>query len=425
MTTPRLSSRLAVFIAASLLPVSLAATTATTSQAAASGAGVRPGCLAFGLCYSPQAFRNAYGVAPLLDKGTDGKGRTVDIVDPTNGAVPATTSNIFATLSSYDSYFDLPPAHLSVVGRFDLGTPPEDANLEEVEDVEIVHAIAPAAEIRVILLPVQLQSPSEAAQSVLTGLAAFNDAIATGDVLSLSLGAEDSAFTAPQVRALHSLFQRAASRHITVTVASGDTGAAGPCSPWLAEERAVKETCYPASDPLVLAVGGTTLHADPKTGAYRSEPAWNSEDMASGGGFTRLFARPTYQAGVRGIGAQRGVPDVAADADPMSGLALFTGSSSPSLVAAQGTSAGAPFWAAIIALADQYAGHDLGFVNPAIYAIARGRNYHSAFHDIVSGNNTLGSGITGYQAGPGWDPVTGWGSPVASVLVPLLAGRHL
>jgi subtilase family serine protease len=89
-----------------------------------------------------------------------------------------------------------------------------------------------------------------------------------------------------------------------------------------------------------------------------------------------------------------------------------------------GTSAAAPFWAGIIALADQYAGRYLGFINPAIYSIGRGREYHRAFHDVTSGDNTVNypSGtVTGYQAGPGWDPVTGWGSPDAQVLVPLLA----
>jgi subtilase family serine protease len=89
-----------------------------------------------------------------------------------------------------------------------------------------------------------------------------------------------------------------------------------------------------------------------------------------------------------------------------------------------GTSASGPLWAGLIALADQEAGHSLGFVNPAIYRIARGPLYHKAFHDITTGNNTAisdGVTITGYQAGPGWDPVTGWGTPDAQVLIPLLA----
>jgi subtilase family serine protease len=75
-------------------------------------------------------------------------------------------------------------------------------------------------------------------------------------------------------------------------------------------------------------------------------------------------------------------------------------------------------------LADQEAGHPLGFVNPAIYRIAQGPLYHGAFHDITTGNNTVslnGTTVTGYQAGPGWDPVTGWGTPAAQVFIPLLA----
>ena len=89
-----------------------------------------------------------------------------------------------------------------------------------------------------------------------------------------------------------------------------------------------------------------------------------------------------------------------------------------------GTSASAPIWAALIALADQYAGRHLGLVNPAIYQIARSPRYHQAFHDITTGNNTVQfppTTVTGYQAAPGWDPVTGWGSPDAQVLIPLLA----
>ena len=75
-------------------------------------------------------------------------------------------------------------------------------------------------------------------------------------------------------------------------------------------------------------------------------------------------------------------------------------------------------------MADQYAGHDLGFVNPALYCIGRSPAYRQAFHDISTGNNSVTvapNTIAGYAAGPGWDPVTGWGSPDAQVLVPLLA----
>jgi subtilase family serine protease len=135
---------------------------------------------------------------------------------------------------------------------------------------------------------------------------------------------------------------------------------------------------------------------------------------------------PAYQSGVPGIGATRGVPDVAGEGTGSSGMALVF--SAPGggevLVGAGGTSAAAPFWAGLIALADQEAGHPLGFVNPAIYRIAQGPLYHRAFHDITTGNNTVslnGVTVTGYEAGTGWDPVTGWGTPDAQVLIPLLA----
>src|SRR5262249_44178342 len=90
-----------------------------------------------------------------------------------------------------------------------------------------------------------------------------------------------------------------------------------------------------------------------------------------------------------------------------------------------GTSASAPLWAGVIALADQYSGRHLGFINPAIYRIARTPHYHKAFHDIAAGRaNTAEFAhetINGYRASVGWDPVPGWGSPNARVLVPLLA----
>jgi subtilase family serine protease len=128
---------------------------------------------------------------------------------------------------------------------------------------------------------------------------------------------------------------------------------------------------------------------------------------------------------VAGIGANRGVPDVAANANPHTGMTIVISTGSRYMIRnSGGTSTSAPIWAGIIALADQYAGRHLGFVNPAIYQIARSPRYHQAFHDITAGNaNTAKfphTTIAGYRAGPGWDPVTGWGTPNAQALVPLL-----
>ena len=140
----------------------------------------------------------------------------------------------------------------------------------------------------------------------------------------------------------------------------------------------VREVNLPASDPLVLAAGGTTLIANHTTGRYISETGWGlpygspgTQFQASGGGFSRLFARPSYQAGLPASGPDRGVPDVAADAAAHTGMAIITsnGSRGYAIRNSGGTSATAPLWAGVIALADQYAHRDLGFVNPAIYQI--------------------------------------------------------
>jgi subtilase family serine protease len=150
--------------------------------------------------------------------------------------------------------------------------------------------------------------------------------------------------------------------------------------------------------------------------------AWNGGTDASGGGYSSLFPRPAYQDGVARAGAARGVPDVAANADHSTAMA--TAFSDGSLRPATGTSAATPLWAGVIALADQQAGQHLGFINPAIYRIARNPAYHRALHDVVTGDNSVlwpTGVVVGYSAQPGWDPVTGWGSPDAQYLVPLLA----
>ena len=205
--------------------------------------------------------------------------------------------------------------------------------------------------------------------------------------------------------------------------------------------RKATDSDLPAADPLVLAVGGTSLLANRTTGARISEIAWNAppdslgepESLASGGGFSQQFARPSYQDGVAGIGASRGVPDVSADADPALGPAIVVavpkaaqrnGAAPPYLVRPAGTTAAAAaIWSGLIALADQDAGHDLGLVNPAIYRIGGSTAYETAFHAITTGTNTVRFAketITGYPAAAGWDPVTGWGIPNAQVLIPLL-----
>ena len=394
-------------------------------------------------CYAPLPFRVAYGVEPLVARGLDGRGQTVVLTEASALLEPAATNDIRQDLARYDREFHLPAARLQVINSLAKTALPWQADGEEIEDVEMVHAIAPRAAIRVLLVNETTRLTPGGYVSAL--VAALHLALAQGSVLSISDSFGENCFTARQVTRLHSALQAAQAKHVTVIAPSGDSGAAGEPCPAFTSVPA-QQVNLPAADPLVLAVGGTDLAANPHTGAYTSETAWNDaatsahpRPVAGSGGFSHLFSRPSYQDGVPGTGATRGVPDVAADAGPGTGLALV-GSDGPGqgvIAPASGTSAGAPFWAALIAIANQYADRNLGFVNPALYQIGRSSHYHDAFHDITRGNNTItfnsnmsaayttppgwSKTFTGYTAAPGWDPVTGWGTPNAQQLIPLLA----
>jgi subtilase family serine protease len=395
-----------------------------------------PDCLASRLpCYTPRQFRVAYGVQPLLDRGITGRGVTVVLPEEAEAGPeqsPAVT-DIRQDVAGFDSRFGLPPARIQVSTTLaGSSASPWLAGPEEVEDTELVHAVAPDAAIRELLVgPADVSTPAKLAATFATYVrtAARYAEVISQSGIGQDFNVGEGSWTSAEVATMNSALEYAAARNVTVVAASGDYGVIGNGS-----STPVREVSLPASDPLVLGVGGTSLTADPVTGAYLSEAAWNSHtppgghSVASGGGFSHLFARPGYQAGVPGIGATRGVPDVAGDASSGTGMALAFRAPGGGylLVGAGGTSAAAPFWAGLIALADQEAGHPLGFVNPAIYRIARGPLYHEAFHDITTGSNTVALTsppvtVAGYQAGPGWDPVTGWGTPDAQVLIPLLA----
>jgi subtilase family serine protease len=376
-------------------------------------------------CYAPQQFRTAYDIQPLLDRGIDGRGETVSMIEPaTDPALPPPQgTDIRQDLATFDGLFHLPPAQISVVTKLAGAGSPWEASFEEVEDTEIVHAVAPRAALRVVLMPAN--ALDSAANATADMLAALRLLVRDTDVVSFSWSLGEHLFSGAQLAEMRGLLREAAARHVTVVASSGDQGAVSDVHPWAAP---VREVSLPASDPYVLGVGGTTLTAEPQTGSYIGETAWNLSRKAgaSAGGFSGIFARPAYQDGVPGTEATRGVPDVAGDADGRTGMALAVeaGGGSYDLRPANGTSASAPLWGGLVADAGQLARHDLSFVNPALYRIARSHLYGQAFHDVTTGNNTVvwnGVTYTGYQAGPGWDPVTGLGSPNAAVLVPLLA----
>ena len=389
-------------------------------------------------CYSPRQIQIAYGVEPLLKRGIDGRGETVVLPELAYPVSNLPVSDLRQDMRKFDALFHLPAANLSFIDSLSPVREPWLANGEEVLDAEMVHTVAPGASITVVL--VAANSLNTAANAVSAATAAIRLGSTEGAVISISAagqtGGEHCDSLAQSAR-LHAALQLAARRRVTVVAASGDVGSAGePCDVIRGLTGGafapVEEVNLPASDPLVLAAGGTNLTANRTTGAYESETGWGPPDgnpgtqfQGSGGGFSRLTPRPVYQDGVAGIGAYRGVPDVSADASPTNAMAIVSsGGAGYTIRNSGGTSASAPIWAGIIALADQYAGRSLGDVNPTIYTIGRSASYHAAFHDVTSGKNAPtfpGKVITGYSARAGWDPVTGWGSPDAQYLVPLLA----
>jgi subtilase family serine protease len=409
----------------------------SSGQAAGPGA-LATDCLTLATspCYTPMQLRVAYGIEPLLDRGLTGRGQTVvlpELLPPAGspstgtGAQVLASSDIRQDLALFDSLFHLPPAKLQVVNSLAHAASPWMASIEEVGDTEIVHALAPDADIREVLIPSPYPAPRD--RVVPAVVAALRLSLTQGGIVSFSGGTGEQCFTPAQVAAIKSVLQSARRKHVTMIFSTGDSGAATTACPPETGSATVEGVDLPASDPLALSVGGTSLHAKRTTGAYIRETAWNttastSGPSAGGSGFSRIFPRPAYQTGVDGTGATRGVPDVAADADYRPGIAVaFHGGGQNDVLGGGGTSAAAPLWAAVIALADQSAGRHLGFVNPALYQIGRGAHYHQAFHDVTIGTNRaklLAQTIVGYRATLGWDPLTGWGSPNAQALIPLL-----
>jgi subtilase family serine protease len=438
----------AVTLAAACGTVQVAPAGAATATGTAQPSSVSPPPSSTGICgsgdacYTPQQLQVAYGVKPLLDRGIDGRGETVVLPELAESAPnPPLVTDLRPDMAAFDDLFHLPAARMRVVTTLAGSGSPWLAFGEEVLDAEVVHALAPDASLVVLLLP--STSLDNTPNAVAAAIAALRLGPALGGVMSISaagqIGGERCASRA-QAGRLNAAVQAAVSRSTTVVAASGDMGAAAyQCDLYSAltgtpPANPAKGVSLLASDPFVLSAGGTALTASP-AGAWISETAWGLASgnpgnaggsfQASGGGFSELFARPSYQADVPGIGATRGVPDVSADASDRPGVAVvFSNGTRDEVQGHGGTSASAPIWAALIALADQYARRHLGFVNPAIYQVARSPRHHQAFHDITTGNNTVQfppTTVTGYQAAPGWDPVTGWGSPNARVLIPLLA----
>ena len=303
--------------------------------------------------------------------------------------------------------------------------------LETTLDVEWAHAIAPAANIVLLTSPVdETQGIQGLPQFLQLEQYALNNHL--GNIISQSWGtAERTLFptaTMPIFNEFNTFYQQAAAQHVTVFATSGDDGTAND----VVTQNNVfpyPTVLFPGSSPYVTTVGGTRLWTN-TDGSYRGEVAWDVPPyVATGGGISQHYAEPSYQtahlptAMQRQLHGYRGVPDIAYNASAGSSVLMymsFRGTTTKGYYNIGGTSEGAPQWAGITAIADQYVHRSLGFLNPALYSLANSLAYARDFHDITQGNNGL-YGVRGYNAGTGWDLLTGWGSPNVTNLVHDLA----
>jgi len=387
-------------------------------------------------CYDPYEMRHAYNVDTLINAGLDGTGKTIVILDSFQ------SPNIVAELNFFNSFYGL--ASLNGLGGapnpslgtftqiapdgltpFVVGNRNMTGWAEEITlDVLWSHAIAPGANITLVLA----KSNNDA--DLLSALQyAVNNNL--GDVISQSFGENESCEDPNLLAQQHQVFAEATAKNITIFASAGDNGAGqASCD----GSTLVQAASTPASDPLVTAVGGTELHAapycltvlgcdpttNPAAGTYQGEIVWNEAGIgATGGGFSVIYDEPSYQQGTIHGGKQRGEPDVSYNSAVLHGVLTYL--DIPGLAVGfylfGGTSAGSPPWSAITAIADQNAGRDLGFINRALYHIGQAQSRYSAdLFDVTSGNNSF-DGVTGFNAGPGWDATTGLGSPSANNLV--------
>ncbi|MDQ2742935.1 MAG: S53 family peptidase [Chloroflexota bacterium] len=333
--------------------------------------------------YSPSQIQAAYNATPLYSRGITGQGQTVALIE-VDGYRPA-------DLQAFDTAYSLPAP---VVQPYFVGaqrTTPKDQG-ETTMDLEWLHAMAPGAVIQIYYL--KNQQVGKAGWKDLKQ--ALSMAASHGArTISMSFGA---CGPTPGYGAVTNELAALMKRGFTVFVSSGDSGARpGPVS----DCGRTLGMSYPGSDPSVVSVGGTSLQLNPDN-TIATEAAWD----LSGGGRAAPFARPPWQTAAQ-LPADnfRWGPDVAFLADPQTGVSVYYRGR---WTQSGGTSLGAPAWAGIWALVRQSTiqlGKKPGAAESLLYRIGNSTQYSQAFHDVVDG------GSMWLQAGQGWDPVTGWGSP--------------
>jgi len=341
--------------------------------------------------YMGNDFRAAYlpGV-PLL-----GTGQTVGLVE-FDGYYPG-------DISAYASLAGLPAVPLTNVYLDGINGTPGQNNLEVALDIDMAICMAPGLSSVIVY-------EGQIADDLLNRIAT--------DGMARQVSASWTYAVSPQTE---QIFQQCAAQGQSFFNAAGDSDA------WIGK------IITPCDDPNITIVGGTTLTTSGPSGAWVSETVWNwdvedgpaFDGQGTGGGISTVYAIPSWQSGVsmaanQGSTSFRNVPDVAITADN-----VFVVADDGQEWNVGGTSCAAPLWAGFIAVANQQAAVQgrpaLGFINPALYALGLSANYTNCFHDITTGNNAWSVSPTLFYAVPGYDLCSGWGTPIGSNLVNLLA----
>jgi kumamolisin len=334
-------------------------------------------------------------VATLYDFPTnvDGSGECIGVIELGGGFNQTDLSNYWNQLN-----LSTTPTVIAVSVGNGSNSPTGDPNGPDGEvmlDIEVAGAIAPGARIAAYFA----ENTDAGFLNAIT--TAVHDSTNNPSIISISWGGAESSWTQQAMTSMDEAFQAAAAMGVSVCVATGDDGSTDGV------DDGLNHVDFPASSPNVLACGGTRLIGSGTT--ITSETVWNelaNQEGATGGGISDVFPLPSYQSGAgvppsanpnHNVG--RGVPDVAGDADPTTGLVTLVDGQSGVI---GGTSAVAPLWAGLIALINQSMGRPVGFLNPSLYQQV---NEAADFNDVTSGNNGA------YSAVPGWDACTGLGSP--------------
>ena len=329
---------------------------------------------------TPSYVSNAVAKAYQFPAGT-GAGQTIAIIELGGGFMQNDLNNYFANISHTSQPVI---TAVSVDGANNIPNPASGDDVEVELDIEVPGSVATGAKYCVYFAPNTDQGFIDAISQ------ATHDSVNKPSIISISWGGPEQSWSSASIQAMGQVFQAAAALGISVFAASGDNGNK--------DDGRTISVDYPASDPFVCACGATNITSlSPLT-----ETGW----QYAGGGASTIFAIPSWQSSVPGIaGSKRVVPDVAA----LGGTPGFTVTADGKTGAVEGTSCVTPLFAGLTAILNQMIGKPIGYVNPLFYKQAK------AFNDIIVGSN-------GFSCAPGWDPVTGLGSPNGVALLAALQG---